>query len=118
VLRFLTPSPIPRAGPADLGETVRAVTAQGRKILCREADIRDSAALEQLVADGVEQFGRLDIVVANAGVLSWARLWEMSEEQWDSVIDVNLSGTWRTLRARFPAMIDAGNRGSITWSSA
>ncbi len=103
----------PPAGPADLAETVRAVTAHGRKILCREADIRDSAALEQLVADGVEKFGRLDIVVANAGVLSWGRLWEMSEEQWDTMIDVNLSGTWRTLRAAIPAMIDAGNRGSI-----
>jgi SDR family mycofactocin-dependent oxidoreductase len=103
----------PPAGPADLAETVRAVTAHGRKILCREADIRDSAALEQLVADGVKKFGRLDIVVANAGVLSWGRLWEMSEEQWDTMIDVNLSGTWRTLRAAIPAMIDAGNRGSI-----
>lgn len=103
----------PPAGPSDLAETERAVTAHGRRILCREADIRDSAALEQLVADGVEQFGRLDIVVANAGVLSWGRLWEMSEEQWDTMIDVNLSGTWRTLRAAIPAMIDAGNRGSI-----
>ena len=45
-----------------------------------------------MVADGVEQFGRLDIVVANAGVLSWGRMFEMSEEQWDTVIDVNLNG--------------------------
>jgi SDR family mycofactocin-dependent oxidoreductase len=97
----------------ELAETVRAVEATGRKVLAREVDIRDLAALQQVVADGVEQFGRLDIVVANAGVLSWARIWEMSEEQWDTVIDVNLNGTWRTVRAAVPAMIEAGNGGSI-----
>jgi SDR family mycofactocin-dependent oxidoreductase len=97
----------------DLAETVRLVEAQGRKVLAREVDIRDLAALQQVVADGIEQFGRLDVVVANAGVLSWGRMFEMSEEQWDTVIDVNLNGTWRTIRAAVPAMIEAGNGGSI-----
>lgn len=97
----------------DLAETVRLVEATGRKVLSREVDIRDLAAQQQLVADGIEQFGRLDIVVANAGILSWGRIWEMSEEQWDSVIDVNLNGTWRTIKAAVPAMIEAGNGGSI-----
>jgi SDR family mycofactocin-dependent oxidoreductase len=97
----------------ELAETVRAVEATGRKVLAREVDVRDLAALQQVVADGVEQFGRLDILVANAGVLSWGRMWEMSEEQWDTVIDVNLNGTWRTIRAAVPAMIEAGNGGSI-----
>jgi SDR family mycofactocin-dependent oxidoreductase len=103
----------PLATPEELAETVRAVEATGRKVLAREVDIRDLAALQQVVADGVEQFGRLDILVANAGVLSWGRIWEMSEEQWDTVIDVNLNGTWRTVRAVVPAMIEAGNGGSI-----
>ena len=103
----------PLATSAELAETAAAVEATGRKVLAREVDIRDLAALQQVVADGVEQFGRLDIVVANAGVLSWGRLFEMSEEQWDTVIEVNLSGTWRTIRAAVPAMIEAGNGGSI-----
>lgn len=103
----------PSAGPDDLVQTAQAVKATGRDALAREADIRDLAALQQVVADGVAQFGRLDILVANAGVLSWNRLWEMPEEQWDTVIDVNLSGTWRTIRAAVPAMIEAGNGGSI-----
>lgn len=103
----------PAATPEDLAETVRAVEAEGRKVLAREVDIRDDVALRQLVADGVEQFGRLDILVANAGVLSWGRVWELTDEQWDTVIGVNLSGTWRTLRAVVPAMIEAGNGGSI-----
>lgn len=97
----------------ELAETVQAVEATGRKALSREVDIRDLDALQKVVADGVEQFGRLDIVVANAGVLSWGRLFEMSEEQWDTVIDINLSGTWKTIRAAVPAMIEAGNGGSI-----
>ena len=97
----------------ELAETVRAVEATGRKVLAREVDIRDLAAQQQVVADGIEQFGRLDILVANAGVLTWGRLFEMSEEQWDTVIDVNLNGTWRTVRAAVPAMIEAGNGGSI-----
>ncbi|HJT94537.1 MAG TPA: mycofactocin-coupled SDR family oxidoreductase [Mycobacterium sp.] len=97
----------------ELAQTVRGVEATGRKVLAREVDVRDLAALQQVVADGVEQFGRLDILVANAGVLSWGRVWEMSEEQWDTVIDINLNGTWRTVRAAVPAMIEAGNGGSI-----
>jgi SDR family mycofactocin-dependent oxidoreductase len=101
------------ATPEELAETVRAVEAEGRKIVAREVDIRDDAALRQLVAEGVEQFGRLDILVANAGVLSWGRVWELTDEQWDAVIGVNLSGTWRTLRAVIPAMIEAGHGGSI-----
>jgi SDR family mycofactocin-dependent oxidoreductase len=103
----------PAATPEDLAETVRAVEAEGRKVLARQVDIRDDAAVRQLVADGVEQFGRLDILVANAGVLSWGRIWELSDEQWNTVIDVNLTGTFHTLRAAIPAMIKAGNGGVI-----
>jgi SDR family mycofactocin-dependent oxidoreductase len=103
----------PAATPEDLADTVRAVEAEGRKVLARQVDIRDDAAVRQLVSDGVEQFGRLDILVANAGVLSWGRIWELSDEQWNTVIDVNLTGTFHTLRAAIPAMIEAGNGGSI-----
>jgi SDR family mycofactocin-dependent oxidoreductase len=103
----------PLATSEELAETVRQVEATGRKVLAREVDIRDLEALQNVVADGVEQFGRLDIVVANAGILTWGRMFEMSEEQWDTVIDVNLNGTWRTIRAAVPAMIEAGNGGSI-----
>src|ERR1700727_3595565 len=103
----------PAATPEDLADMVRAVEAEGRKVLAREVDIRDDAAVRQLVSDGVEQFGRLDILVANAGVLSWGRIWELSDEQWNTVIDVNLTGTFHTLRAAIPAMIEAGNGGSV-----
>ena len=103
----------PAANPEDLADTVRAVEAEGRKVLARAVDIRDDAAVRQLVADGVEQFGRLDILIANAGVLSWGRVWELTDEQWNAIIGVNLTGTFYTVRAAIPAMIEAGNGGSI-----
>ncbi|GFG65533.1 NAD-dependent oxidoreductase [Mycobacterium kubicae] len=103
----------PASIPADLAETARLVETTGQRVLAHEADIRDLAVLEAIVAEAIAVFGRLDILVANAGVLSWGRLWELSENDWDTVIDVNLSGTWRTVRAVVPAMIDAGNGGSI-----
>ncbi|MEJ6538488.1 MAG: mycofactocin-coupled SDR family oxidoreductase [Mycobacterium sp.] len=105
--------PYAAATPEDLAETVRLIESEGRKVLAREVDIRDDAAVRLLVADGIEQFGRLDVMVANAGVLSWGRVWELTDDQWNTVIDTNLTGTWRTLRAVIPAMIAAGNGGSI-----
>ncbi|MDL9937898.1 mycofactocin-coupled SDR family oxidoreductase [Gordonia sp. ABSL1-1] len=104
----------PPATVADLDETVRLVEEAGGKILARQGDTRDLAFQQQLVADGVEQFGRIDHVVANAGILSWGLTWEQTEEQFTDVIEVNLVGTWKTLKATIPAMLAAGNGGSIT----
>lgn len=103
----------PAPTPDDLAETVRLVENTGRRAISAVLDIRELGPLQDLVADTIATFGRLDIVVANAGVLSWGRLWELPEDDWDMVIGVNLSGTWRTIRAAVPAMIEAGNGGSI-----
>ena len=109
----------PPAEPADLAETVNLVEGEGRKILADHVDVRDAAGQQRAVSDALEQFGRLDIVVANAGVLNWGRLWEISAQQWQDVIDVNLTGLWNTVKAVVPPMIEAGNGGSIiTISSA
>ena len=101
------------AAPADLAETVNLVEGEGRKILARHVDVRDAEGQQRTVAEAVEQFGRLDIVVANAGVLNWGRLWEISPQQWQEVLDINLTGVWNTIRAVVPSMIEAGNGGSI-----
>ncbi|MFZ2528838.1 MAG: mycofactocin-coupled SDR family oxidoreductase [Rhodococcus sp. (in: high G+C Gram-positive bacteria)] len=97
----------------DFDETVRLVEEAGGKIVARKADVRDSAALQAAVDDGVEQFGRLDIIVANAGICSWNRFWEMPDDQFEELIDINLTGVFKTLKAATPAMIEAGNGGSI-----
>ena len=99
--------------PEDLAETVSLVENEGRKILAKEVDVRDLEGQQRIVAEAVEQFGRLDIVVANAGVLNWGRLWEISEQQWQDTLDTNLTGLWHTIKAAVPAMIEAGNGGSI-----
>jgi SDR family mycofactocin-dependent oxidoreductase len=109
----------PPASPGDLTETVRLVEGEGRKIVAKEVDVRDADGQQRVVAEAVEQFGRLDIVVANAGVLNWGRLWEISPQQWQETLDTNLTGVWNTVRAVVPPMIEAGNGGSIiTISSA
>jgi SDR family mycofactocin-dependent oxidoreductase len=108
----------PSATRADLEETVRQVSELGRQIVAAEADVRDLARLEQVVTDGVAKLGTLDIVVANAGVLSAGRLWELTQEQWQQVIGVNLTGVWHTIKASVPIMIEQGTGGSIILTSS
>jgi SDR family mycofactocin-dependent oxidoreductase len=104
----------PASGEADLKETERLLEAVGRPFLVEVADVRDSAALDHVLANGVARFGqRLDVVVANAGINNWSRFWEMPDDQWQTMIDINLTGVWRTMKAAVPHMLSAGNGGSI-----
>lgn len=96
--------------PADLEETVRLVEALDRRIVARQADVRDQASLDAAVAEGVAAFGGIDIVVANAGILTEpAPGHELSESIWSDMIDTNLSGVWRTLKAAVPHLRDGGS---------
>lgn len=97
----------------DLAETARLVEEQGRKIVTAQADVRNLGALQSAVELALSTFGRLDVVVANAGILTFGRTWELTEEQWSEMIGVNLDGVWKTVRATVPAMIEAGNGGSV-----
>lgn len=103
----------PSPTPTDLDATVAAVEGTGRRAIGVVGDVRDQAALDRAVRHAVDDLGGLDVVVANAGISSWGRFWEMSEERWLDMIDINLTGVWRTLRAAAPAMIDQGRGGSI-----
>jgi SDR family mycofactocin-dependent oxidoreductase len=113
-----TETDYPAATAEDLAETVRQVEALGRRAVWSQADVRDLPALEDLVARGVAELGRLDVVVANAGVSNWGRFWEMPLDRWRDMIDINLTGVYHTLRATVPAMIGAGNGGSIVCISS
>ena len=104
---------IPPATPEDLEETVRLVEKTGQRVLARHVDVRDLAGLEAFAADTVAQLGRLDVVVANAGILGWANAWELDPADWQSVIDVNLTGVFHTVRATVPHLIRQGQGGSI-----
>jgi SDR family mycofactocin-dependent oxidoreductase len=108
----------PSATQSDLDETAKLVAEQGRRVLARKADVRDLAALEAVVRDGVAELGRLDIVVANAGIVNYGRTWEITEEQWQDLIDINLTGVWKTVKAAVPALIEQGQGGSIIITSS
>ncbi|GAA1224565.1 mycofactocin-coupled SDR family oxidoreductase [Pseudonocardia alaniniphila] len=119
VCRQLDTVPYPMAVPEDLAETVKLVEGLDRRIIASEADVRDSAALQALVDEGVREFGRLDVVCANAGIAGFAKnTWTMTEDQWEEMIAVNLTGVWKTVKAAVPAMIQAGNGGSIIITSS
>jgi SDR family mycofactocin-dependent oxidoreductase len=109
--------PYPLARPSDLEETVRLVEATGARMVAAQVDVRDAAALTEAVERGVERLGRLDIAVANAGVCTIQRWDEVTPEVWDTVIGINLTGTWHTCTAAIPHLIAAGGGSMILISS-
>jgi SDR family mycofactocin-dependent oxidoreductase len=108
----------PNASEADLAETVRLVEKEDRRIVARKADVRDFAALSAAFGEGYAEFGRVDIVLANAGIV---RLGPESEDflaDWNDIIDTNLTGAFHTVRAALPAMREGGRGGSIVLTSS
>ncbi|MCV7078973.1 mycofactocin-coupled SDR family oxidoreductase [Mycobacterium szulgai] len=117
--RVVQNSPIPPATPEDLAETADLVKGLNRRIFTAEVDVRDYDALKSAVDAGVEQLGRLDIIVANAGIGNGGdTLDKCTEHDWQEMIDVNLSGVWKTVKAGVPHMIAAKNGGSIILTSS
>ncbi|MEE2035337.1 mycofactocin-coupled SDR family oxidoreductase [Rhodococcus chondri] len=110
--------PYATATPADLAETVRQVEALDRRIIASEVDIRDFEALATAADDGVAELGRLDIVLANAGISSMSPTLEMSDEMWTTMIDINLTGQWRTVKAAVPHVVAGGRGGSVVLTSS
>ncbi|MGW2523568.1 mycofactocin-coupled SDR family oxidoreductase [Streptomyces sp. NPDC001617] len=110
--------PYSLATKEQLEETAESVRKTGRRCVAVQADVRSIAEMRAAVDAAREEFGRLDIVVANAGVMSSGSAWELSEEVWDVVVDVNLKGAWNTARAAIPWMIEAGEGGSIVITSS
>jgi SDR family mycofactocin-dependent oxidoreductase len=112
-------SQIPPASPEDLAETADLVKGLDRRIVTAEVDVRDYDALKEVVDSGVEQLGRLDIIVANAGIGNGGQtLDKTSETDWDDMIDVNLSGVWKSVKAAVPHMLSQGTGGSIILTSS
>jgi (+)-trans-carveol dehydrogenase len=103
---------------ADLEETARLVKAAGQRIVTSRTDVRDFDALKQALDDGVAQLGRLDIVAANAGVVSYGPAAELAERSWQDVIDVNLTGVWHTCKAAIPHLIEGGRGGAMILTSS
>jgi (+)-trans-carveol dehydrogenase len=110
--------PMPMATPDDLAETVRQVEELDRRIVATLADVRDYPGLKRALDEGVAQLGRLDIVAANAGIASFGPAEELSDESWQDMIDVNLTGVWHTCKAAIPHLKAGGHGGSIIITSS
>jgi (+)-trans-carveol dehydrogenase len=110
--------PYAMSTPDDLQETVKEVEALDRRIVAAQADVRDFAALKQQLDAGVAELGRLDIVSANAGIFSFGTLEELTDESWNDMIAVNLTGVWHTVKAAVPHIRAGGRGGSIILTSS
>ncbi len=108
----------PASTPEELVETVALVEKLDRRIVAREADVRDLGALEAAVAEGVAELGRLDIVVANAGIATFGPAVELSEAKWQTMLDINLTGVWHTAKAGVPHVQAGGRGGSVIFTSS
>ncbi|MFV0457522.1 MAG: mycofactocin-coupled SDR family oxidoreductase [Actinomycetales bacterium] len=106
------------ATEADLEETVQAVKALDRRIVAVRADVRDLEELQAAFDQGLSELGRVDTVVANAGIATFGRTWELTADEWKDMIDVNLTGVFHTAKVAIPTLIEQGDGGSITFTSS
>jgi NAD(P)-dependent dehydrogenase (short-subunit alcohol dehydrogenase family) len=103
---------------ADQLEQTRAeVEALGVRVIAARADVRHQDQLDAVVTQAEEEFGGVDICIANAGIWSIAPFWEMHEQQWQDMVDINLSGVWRTAKAATASMIERGGGAIVLISS-
>jgi SDR family mycofactocin-dependent oxidoreductase len=105
--------PYPLGTPEDLAATVKLVEDTGARIVARQGDVRDRASLTAALQAGLDEFGQLDIVIANAGIAPM-----QSADAWHDVIDVNLSGAYHTVDVAVPTMVKQGTGGSIVLISS
>lgn len=108
----------PPATREDLEETARLVEAAGRRAVTTVADVRDAQAVRALVDAGVQQLGRLDVVVANAGIVTPAPAVDLTELSWQTMLDVNLTGVWNTVQPALPHLLARGSGSIVVISSA
>lgn len=106
----------PMATPEDLDETVRLVEALDRRIVARQADVRDAGALRSALDAGVAELGPVDIVLANAGIAPMSL--SPQGQEWLDVIDVNLTGVYNTVEAVRPSLVERGQGGAIVLTSS
>lgn len=110
-------APYPLATPADLEAVTKEIEALDRRVVAVECDVRSTSGLDAAVQQAVAELGRIDILVANAGIWALGRLWEITDEQWQEMLDINLTGTWRSVKAVVPQMIEQRS-GSIVLTSS
>ncbi|MGP2440098.1 mycofactocin-coupled SDR family oxidoreductase [Streptomyces sp. JW3] len=104
--------------PEDLAETATLVEKLDRRVVTIQADTRDFRRMKEGLDSAVAELGRLDVVVANAGMTSGALSWDIDEDHWETTIGMNLTGAFYTAKAAVPIMIEQGTGGSLTFTSS
>ncbi|MFE7420471.1 mycofactocin-coupled SDR family oxidoreductase [Rhodococcus sp. NPDC057529] len=99
----------------DLDETVRLIKDLGRRVVVTQADVRDYDQVKAAFDAGLEQLGRVDIVIPNAGICAGGPIWENTVEAWRETIDINLTGVFHTIKAATPTLIEQNEGGSIVF---
>lgn len=107
----------PMARPADLDDTVNLVEKTGRRTVAEQADVRDFDRLKSVAANGVAELGRLDFVIANAGIAPFTGAPSHSMSAFPDAVDVMLKGVYFTIEAALPAMLEHGDAGAIVITS-
>jgi SDR family mycofactocin-dependent oxidoreductase len=97
--------PYVSSSPQQLEETASAIRALGRRCVPLVADVRDGEAMRRAVGTAVAELGSVDVLVAAAGIDSWGSAWELTDDQWDAMLGVNLKGVWQSAKAVSPYMI-------------
>ncbi len=98
--------PYPLATPEELASLASEIEALGRPVIAEQVDVTDLAAMQALANHARTELGPIDIVVANAGVYSFAPSWELTEAQWNETVNVCLKGVWVTCKVAIPQMLD------------
>lgn len=109
--------PYAMAKESDLADTVKQVEALDRRAISVVADVRDQVQMDAAVASGIAEFGKIDVLIANAGIWTQGPFWELTDESWDDMIGVNLTGVWKSAKAVAPHMIER-KTGSIVITSS
>ena len=97
--------PYPLAQPEELASLASEIEQMGRPVLAAQVDVTDLPAMQSLAQRAQRALGPIDILVANAGLYSFAPSWEMTEEQWDETVNVDLKGVWITCKVCIPQML-------------
>lgn len=109
--------PYDMPGEQELLDTAKNIEELGRRAVVVRADVRDQCQMDDAVSRAIAELGGLDILIANAGVLSHVPFWKLTDEQWSEVLDTNLTGVWHSAKAVTPHMIERGS-GAIVMTAS
>lgn len=111
-------APYPMSSSDDLQQTVKELEAAGARVVATEGDVRSPDDVQRAIAAGASEFDGMDVILANAGIIAYETVLEMTHEQWKTIIDVNLTGAFNVVQAAARKMVESGAGGSIIITSS